>query len=410
MRVCLVAESFDLDRGGAELSLGEMGTSLVQAGQDVTLVAGKVNGGQQAGLPFPVELLATDGVAHGHTRVGKLRAFERAVRQLVAAGEYDIIHSVAPVPGVHVYQPRGGSVLCGAKRHAESYELALVRVCKAATSALNRARQARIVSERRLCSWESQTVVAALSEYVQRQFVEEYGLDVARVPLIRNGVAVERFRSEETKQQGDQLRRVFDRRGDIAIFVFAAVNLQLKGLGWLLEAAARACAIRRESQRDFRIIVLTGSDYGSYWRRARRLGLGEHVVFMESTDRMAPMLRMCDAAVLPTFNDACSRVIMEALAAGRPGITTRFNGAAEFLGQGRYGIVLDRCGDVDGLAEALLTVCERQRQAAMVEAIDADRVFERVSMRRHAEELIRLYEALKQGCNGGGSFAGGVKG
>jgi len=101
--------------------------------------------------------------------------------------------------------------------------------------------------------------------------------------------------------------------------------------------------------------------------------------------------------VLPTYNDACSRVVLEGLAAGKPAITTRYNGAAEFLGQGRYGCIVDQCDNVDELAAALLRICDRRQQQRMCQAVEADKLWQQVGMARHARELVQLYQSLKKG-------------
>ena len=141
-------------------------------------------------------------------------------------------------------------------------------------------------------------------------------------------------------------------------------------------------------------MVVSKQDYKSYWQQAQELGLGDVVIFMGHSDKMAQLLRMSDAVVLPSYNDACSRLILEGLAAGRPGITTRYNGAAEFLGGGKYGIVIDRADDEAALGRALVELCDRGRQREMSRAIEDDKVYQRVSMRRHAKELLGLYEEL----------------
>ena len=95
------------------------------------------------------------------------------------------------------------------------------------------------------------------------------------------------------------------------------------------------------------------------------MDLTDKVIFNGPTSKVPALATMADAMVLPTYNDACSRTIMEGLAAGCPGITTRYNGAADFLDEGQFGIILEKCGDAGELASALLTLCDRQRQQKM---------------------------------------------
>jgi len=271
-----------------------------------------------------------------------------------------------------------------------SFDSDFTRRFKQATRWMNRARQVRIRAEAELCRAGEGPMVAALSEYVAGQFKEEYNLPSERVRVITNGIDVDRCNLAEAQAAGKKLRKQFDKNDDLAIFIFAAQNPRLKGLSSLIRAG-RQVMEQRTSERDFRILVFCGWEYERYWRQANQLGLNQRVVFMGATERLTEMLQMCDGVVLPSFNDACSRLILEGLAVGKPGITTRYNGAAEFLGEGKYGFVVDDGDDVTGLAEALKALCDRRRYQEMGEAIENDKVVEQVSIRRHVGELVELY-------------------
>ena len=53
---------------------------------------------------------------------------------------------------------------------------------------------------------------------------------------------------------------------------------------------------------------------------------------------------------LPTIYDPCSNVVLEALACGRPVVTTVANGASEFIHPGLNGAILARPMMLPGLA------------------------------------------------------------
>ncbi|MCP4712602.1 MAG: glycosyltransferase family 4 protein, partial [Planctomycetes bacterium] len=307
--------------------------------------------------------------------------------------EYDVIHSMVPLVRADVYQPRGGSVLYSARRHCRSFDSKFKQKFKQATMWMNRARQVRIRAEAELCRSEQGSVVAALSDYVAGQFKDEYDLPSERLRVIANGIDVDRCNLDEAQAAGKKLRRQFDKNDDLAIFIFAAQNQRLKGLSNLIRAGQHVLE-QKTSERDFRILVFSGWEYERYWRQADQLGLNQRVIFMGATERLIEMLQMCDGVVLPSFNDACSRVILEGLAAGKPGITTRYNGAAELLGEGKYGFVVEDGDDVKGLAEAMLSLCDRRRHQEMCEAIEKDKVVEQVSIRRHVRQLVELFQEI----------------
>ena len=389
MRIALVLEKFKLAKGGAERSSYELAGGLAELGHHVTLLAGTIERDSSVEPPFDLHSLSVSG-PRGKVR---WRRFQHAVIRHLHANEYDIVHSMVPLTAAQVYQPRGGSILYSARRHAQSYDFPLLAKLKRATLALNRPRQARIAAERKLCAAADGPVVAALSNYVAEQFKSEYNLPDHRLRVIPNGVATDPLIDEKAQSLGRKFRRQFDKNNDLALFLFAAQNPRLKGLTCLIQAAHLA-ARRRTGQRDFRILAVSGWKYASYWRLAQRLNLDRRVVFMGSTRLITPLVQMCDAVVLPTFNDACSRLILEALAVGRPAITTRFNGAAEFLDQGKYGLVIDEPNDVEALADALLQLADRKQHLKMTSAIEADQLREKVSLRRHVRRLLELYQQI----------------
>jgi glycosyltransferase involved in cell wall biosynthesis len=74
---------------------------------------------------------------------------------------------------------------------------------------------------------------------------------------------------------------------------------------------------------------------------------------------------LADVVVVPSvIPDSLSRVILEAMAAGRPVIATRVGGSPELVQDGRTGLLVER-GDPDGLAAALSSLlADEPRRAA----------------------------------------------
>ena len=389
MKVALVTRRLDMTTGGAERSTYELACCLTEARVDVTLLAQKVVLGRYGPANFAVHLLKSQATGRGD----RLDALDRALAAHATEQHYDVVHSMLPLMSADIYQPRAGSALHGARRHAASYGSKLLETYKLMTATLNRSRSSLIAHERRLCAADNGPVVAALSSYVAEQFRRDYNIDEARLRIIRNGIDTLPFSSEQAKQQGRKLRAHYDPDGRCTLLGFAAENLRLKGVGFLLEAAR--LTKRSDARADnLRILIVGNENYSKYWKRARRFGLGGTVLFMGATAEMPAFINMCDAIVLPTYHDACSRVVMEALAAGKCVITTRYNGAADFLADSKCGIVLDNCRDRTALAEAMLRLCDPAQTERFSSAIAATDMTEQVSIQRHVRELLPLYDEI----------------
>ena len=100
--------------------------------------------------------------------------------------------------------------------------------------------------------------------------------------------------------------------------------------------------------------------------------------------------------MLPTFYDPSSRFILEAIAAGKPVITTIFNGATDLFVNNRHGKVIDAPEDIPALAEAINYFADRNNIRKASEAIVADNLKEKVSISRVAKQLESLYESILQ--------------
>jgi glycosyltransferase involved in cell wall biosynthesis len=95
---------------------------------------------------------------------------------------------------------------------------------------------------------------------------------------------------------------------------------------------------------------------------------------------------------LPTYNDPCSRTILEALSLGLPCITTAYDGSSECIRDGDHGFVIDSPDSVDALANALEKLRDGSTRRYMAEQTIELRPF--LSMRRHAIEILSLYRKI----------------
>ncbi|MDL2267244.1 glycosyltransferase family 4 protein [Desulfovibrio sp. OttesenSCG-928-G15] len=123
----------------------------------------------------------------------------------------------------------------------------------------------------------------------------------------------------------------------------ASTNFELKGVGPLI----RALALLPENTVLF---IAGGRDHAAYDALAKELGVAERVAFLGKVDDMPAFYRGLDVFILPTFYDACSNAVLEALASGCKTVTSASNGAAFFLEQNA---VLENPGDVAAMTAML---------------------------------------------------------
>jgi UDP-glucose:(heptosyl)LPS alpha-1,3-glucosyltransferase len=120
------------------------------------------------------------------------------------------------------------------------------------------------------------------------------------------------------------------------------------------------------------------------------------IVFLGPIRHIQNALSIIDVAILPTFYDPCSRYILEALAADKPVITTKFNGASEQFINNRHGKVIDTPEDTSALAEAIGYFTDTNNIRKASDAIVADNLKEQISINCVAKQLISVYESILQ--------------
>jgi glycosyltransferase involved in cell wall biosynthesis len=104
---------------------------------------------------------------------------------------------------------------------------------------------------------------------------------------------------------------------------------------------------------------------------------------------------LADVVVSPSWiPDALSRVILEALWAGRPVIGTRTGGTPELIQDGKNGLLVEKC-DPDSLARAIETVLRDDALRASLAAGARRHVEERFRPEESLDRLLAVYEAVR---------------
>jgi UDP-glucose:(heptosyl)LPS alpha-1,3-glucosyltransferase len=154
--------------------------------------------------------------------------------------------------------------------------------------------------------------------------------------VVYNGTDVERFHPRNRRYR-EEIRRRHGISNEFVI-LFVSNNFRMKGLGFLMKALAR---IKREGHSSFKLLILGRDRQKPYLRLARKLGLSKEVVFAGSTDEPEKYYGAADLLVHPTFYDACSLTVLEAMASGLPVITTLSNGASGVIGPEEGRVIRD---------------------------------------------------------------------
>jgi UDP-glucose:(heptosyl)LPS alpha-1,3-glucosyltransferase len=366
--IILITDSLSRRRGGAEIYLANLAGVLARNGHAVHALVRR----DYADVTMPgvtVETLCDGGSAPLCEK-----SFALAVRRRLR-GDEPVVFSTIALPGVTHYQPHMGLQRRGFRASGNSRNSPLLRTVHALANPFNLKRRWLLAMQERLFARDSTTKVMVFSQLVHGQILEDYPIPPANIVTVPLGVDLDRFHPDARRpgQRGDKLK-----------LLFIAHNFQLKGLHCLLEAMCRA---RREGLQAELEIVGNGHR-PAFEKLAARLGLTGQIHFLGLVDDLgtAALYRSSDVLVHPTFSDHCSLVVLEALASGLPVITTRQNGAAEFIEPDKSGIIISHPRDLRALVAALLRLQDRPTLAAMSTAAVALRP--RLDFNQHARQVL----------------------
>jgi glycosyltransferase involved in cell wall biosynthesis len=177
--------------------------------------------------------------------------------------------------------------------------------------------------------------------------------------------------------------------------VVAAVArlVPVKGFQYLIDAVPE---VLRRCPRTRFLIVGDGELRPGLERRVRAAGLAERIAFAGFRADVASVMAATDLIVLPSVNEGMGRVLVTAMALGKPIVATHVGGVAELLGEGEAGILVP-ARDAGALAQAIGTLLLDGARAQRLGAAGRRRA-PRYSAEAMLEALARLYrEVLADG-------------
>jgi len=373
IRFAIGLRDFSKEKGGAERYLVDLCARLAGEGYEVHVFAEKF--GEEDPrfhhhaintIPFPKSL--------------RLLSFAIRATKEIENGNYDITFGVGNTLKADVLQPHGGVHWAWFWRSLGAYKNPIVWMIKFL---------GRVFSPKQWVSgWVEDApyrakplrTVIAISDMVKQDMMRWYRVPEERIQVVYNGVDIERFHPRN-RQYREEVRRRHG-IGDEFIILFVSNNFRMKGLAFLIKALAK---IKRKNSPPFKLLVLGRDRQDSYLSLARGMGIFEEVIFAGATHEPERYYGASDLLVHPTFYDACSLTVLEALASGLPVVTTASNGASGIVTQGQEGFVISDPRDDQTLVEKISFFLNREKLEKA--SIAARHLAESYSLERNWREM-----------------------
>jgi UDP-glucose:(heptosyl)LPS alpha-1,3-glucosyltransferase len=345
MKIALGIRDFYHSKGGAERYLVDLMQFLAQKGHEVHVFAHRFDQGMNDLYLHKINVFPL-------LKGLRILSFAFKCHQQMQQDNFDVIMGVGNTWRADLLQPHGGVHWKWFWRSLRAYKNPWLWGAKLL---------GRIFS---LKQWVEGIVedapyrkgvkkIVAISEMVKKDIVDYYGIPEDDVEVIYNGVDIEHFHPRN-RQYREEVRNRYGLSLQDIVLIFVSHNFRLKGLRYLIQALS----LIKKKNGNVKLLVVGRDNIRPYRRLAKKMGCGDDVFFTGAVRDLERYYPSADILVHPTFYDACSLVVLEALASGVPVITTKNNGAGGILSNGKEGFVLEDPREVVTLTEKILYLAD----------------------------------------------------
>ncbi|MES2390785.1 MAG: glycosyltransferase [Acidobacteriota bacterium] len=205
------------------------------------------------------------------------------------------------------------------------------------------------------------------------------GADPAKTRAVLNGCDRDVFHPRDKAEA----RRALGLAADEEVVLYVGRLDFRKGLVELVEAAAAL----KEKRPRMRTYLIGSAEHEGVLRQAMaKHGVEQDVVIVApcSSEQVGVWMGAADVVTLPSYNEGCPNVVVEAVNAGRPVVATRVGGIPELMDDSLGRLIPAR--DAGALAQALDEVLGAEWDA---EAISESRRRSWADVADEVEELLR---------------------
>lgn len=221
----------------------------------------------------------------------------------------------------------------------------------------------------------------SLEEHLQR-----LGRSADKCVVVQNGLDFERF---APLPASDGVHRELGFPPSVPLVgVVSRLSEERKGIQDFIQMAAQVNA----QAPDARFVIVGDGELREFLeRQAADLGLGGRIAFTGDRRDTPRLLAAMSVFVMPSRYESGPYTLLEAMAAGRPVVTTPVGVAPELIVDGQNGR-LASIGDASALADAVLSLLRSPAAASLMGEAGRTAVVNRFSSRTMVDDVERVYE------------------
>lgn len=231
--------------------------------------------------------------------------------------------------------------------------------------------------------------IVVVSEAQKQEIAGRYKITRAdKIRVVPLGLELERFAS--VGPRNGKLRGELRISEGVILIGIVGRLVPVKNHRMLLDACKKLLDLAGGI--DIRCAVIGGGDERpSLERYARELGIVDKVAFCGWKESMADVYADLDIVALTSLNEGTPVALIEALASGRPVVSTDVGGVKDVVEEGVNGYLV-ALGDSSGLAERLLELARDPEKRAAFGRNGRQQVMRKYSKERLVRDMKALYE------------------
>ena len=230
--------------------------------------------------------------------------------------------------------------------------------------------------------------IVTLTEKGKQEHIQLKVATPEKFTIVPSGVQLENFLN--VQEPSSALRQELGISSRDRIVGSVGRFVPIKGYRYFLEAAKEV--LGQQSDVLF-LLVGDGPLEKELKAFAEALGIAPRVVFAGYREDVAEMIALMDIFVLPSLNEGMGKVLVEAMAEGKPVVATKVGGVPELVSDNLTGILCppkDSCA----MAEAILKLLRDRELARRMGEEGRRRVYPRFDAKVMVEKIEGLYREL----------------
>jgi UDP-glucose:(heptosyl)LPS alpha-1,3-glucosyltransferase len=386
-KIALALENFSRYAGGAESYAISLSIFLIKCGWEVHFFGEAWDGEPE------------EAIFHKITIPKYLPAWLKLIlfalyhKRAVKKQNFDVILGFGNTLYMNVYQSHGGVHWLSAKRRIYSEKSKIKRTIKRLVVLLSLKQWTRAWIESAPFRLYPRPKIVAISQMIKKDMSSFFKVKSADIKVIYNGVDTDRYNQNLRHDHKGALRRQLGIRDDEVVFLFVAYDLRKKGIETLVKAVSR---LKQMGNTNFKVMVVGGMPYKALSRQIKTLDIEDKILFTGPVRSIEAYYANSDVFVLPTYYDACSLVVIEAMASGLPSITTTSNGAAGIINDGKDGYIISHPpGSLDLAKKMQLLLDDEKRNEMSREALRTGQSYSEKKNHQEMKGILSEVAALK---------------